>query len=257
MNSQVNLLIVGGCFPIQDNIAQKDLYHQILKTKIEKEYSKNVIINILHYEKLYPTYDKIRSTIEKQTPDLIIFHIRTEQILRMIKFYFKYHDKNMNFHKSFNFALLGIINPEKESFNLYRRPSTIKNTVRKSNYFLVELNYLLGYLFLNQFFAFQDYKKLITKIVNLTKEKSLKIIFTGPVSRPKTFFENLTSTILSSYMKKNIQNKLRVTYLDFLGSYEKNQFLFCEDHIRVNGLGHKRIAMILFESIKNILFSHP
>jgi len=253
MESPIRLLIVGGCFPLQNNILTENLYHQLLKKEIESEFLRDVDIKIVHYEKFYPTLDKIRKAIEHQFPDLIIFHIRTEQILRMIKFYFKYHDTNENFNRGFNVALFGKIIPEKEYFNLYHTSIKVNNNVQKrSNSFLVEINYLLGYLLLNQYSAFRIYKGLISQIVNLTNQKSINVIFTGPVSRPTTFLENHTSIILNSYMKKIISRKFNNTYLDLLGVFDNKQFLFCEDNIRVNELGHKRIAKILFDSIKNL-----
>jgi len=87
MKSKLNLLIVGGCFPVQSNILNENLYHTLLKEKIRNELSVKIEINILQYEKLNPTFNRIKEFIKQQNIDLIIFHIRIEQILRMIKFY--------------------------------------------------------------------------------------------------------------------------------------------------------------------------
>ena len=79
--------------------------------------------------------------------------------------------------------------------------------------------------------------------------------FTGPVSRPVNYIENFTSVILDLYMNKLILNKYNKTYLKLLGTNHSSQYLFCDDHIRVNEIGHQRIANILFNAVKNILKS--
>ncbi|MEO8233464.1 MAG: hypothetical protein ABI638_14365 [Ignavibacteriota bacterium] len=248
---------------MQSNIATDNLYHQIVKRKLETTFDLDVLINIVQYEKLFPTISKIENALHKQYPDLIIFHIRTEQIQRMIKFYFKYHDKNGNLKKKFNIALLGVVNPEKQNCNLYHQ-STIMNdpTKFKSNSFLINLNYLAGYLFLNQFFAFRIYKKLITQIIKLASDKSINILFTGPVSRPTSVIENATSIFLNHYMESFIIDDMKKSYLNLLGSYVNQKYLFCEDNVCVNELGHNRIAGLLFKyfeenySLKKILYQY-
>ncbi|MFZ1281912.1 MAG: hypothetical protein WAR59_13820, partial [Ignavibacteriaceae bacterium] len=102
MKSNINLLVVGGCFPVQTNIPTENLYHFLLKEKIRNELSVKIEINILQYEKISPTFKRIKEVIEYKNIDLIIFHIRIEQILRMIKFYLRYHDKNEDYHRGLN-----------------------------------------------------------------------------------------------------------------------------------------------------------
>ncbi|HCY74424.1 MAG TPA: hypothetical protein DHV28_00750 [Ignavibacteriales bacterium] len=251
MKSELKILIIGGCFPVQDNISRENLYHQILKKKIEKSSAIKVEINIVQYEKFYPTLEKIKFAIDRQHPDVIIFHIRVEQILRMIKFYFRYHDKNENFRRGFNLALLNISIPEKESFNLSHR-SVNGDLHKKSHRILIFFNYLIGYLVLNQIYSFKIYKKLVLHFTELADKEYCKIIFTGPVSRPTTFWESYTSLILNYYMKKFISNKLEKPYLEFLGTHENQKFLFFDDYIRVNETGHNRIANLLFETLRKM-----
>lgn len=251
MQSKIDLLIVGGCFPVQTNIRTENLYHSILKEKIKKELSIEIEIKILQYEKLNPTFNQIKEIINQQNIDLIIFHVRIEQVLRMIKFYLRYHDKNEVYHKGLNLSIFGNCIPEREEFNLhhtYERDN--KNKKRFSNRFLKGMNYILGFLVLNQFLAFRNYKKLITTIAELCDEKLIEIIFTGPVSRPVNFIENFTSMMLDVYMNKFISKKLNGSYLKLLGTTQESQYLFCADHIKVNETGHQRIAYILFNSIK-------
>lgn len=251
MISEFKILIIGGCFPVQDNISRESLYHQILKKRIEKSSARKVEINIVQYEKFYPTLKKIEYAINRQHPDVIIFHIRVEQILRMIKFYFKYHDKNENFRRGFNFALLNISIPEKENFNLFHR-SVNGDLHNKSHRTIIFFNYLIGYLVLNQIHSFKIYKKLILQFTELANKESCKVIFTGPVSRPTSFWESYTSAILNYYMKKIISNKLEKPYLEFLGTHENQKFLFFDDNIRVNETGHNRIANLLFDALKEM-----
>jgi len=253
IKSKINLLIVGGCFPVQRNIPIERLYHSILKEKLEKEQSILIETNILQYEKLNPTLKRIEEIVNQKKIDLIIFHIRIEQILRMIKFYLRYHDTNEVYHKGLNFAIFGNCIPERKEFNLQRTSENNRQNKKKSsNRFLQNINYILGYLVFNQVISFWSYKKLIKSIVKLCNSKSIELIFTGPVSRPVSFIENLTSMILHFYMKKLIVNKLNKTYQNFLGTNENLQSLFCDDNIRVNEIGHKKIANMLFNQIKTL-----
>jgi len=253
MKSKIDILIVGGCFPVQSNIPKEKLYHQILKDRVERELSTRIEIKILQYEKLAPTLNRIKEIVNQQNIDLIIFHIRVEQILRMIKLFLRYYDKNEVYHKGLNLAIFGNCIPETKDFNLHHASRNIHiNRKRFSNHYLKNINYFLGYLVLNQVIAFRSYKRLITNISELCENKSLDIIFTCPVSRPVNFIENLTSILLSLYMKLLIVNKLKKNCLKLLGLKQNSQYLFCEDHIKVNEIGHQRIANILFNSIKII-----
>ena len=51
MKSNINLLVVGGCFPVQTNIPNENLYHFLLKEKIRNELSVKIEINILSMKK--------------------------------------------------------------------------------------------------------------------------------------------------------------------------------------------------------------
>ena len=64
MKSNINLLVVGGCFPVQTNIPTENLYHFLLKEKIRNELSVKIEINILQYEKISPTFKRIKEVIE-------------------------------------------------------------------------------------------------------------------------------------------------------------------------------------------------
>lgn len=253
MKPKVDILIVGGCFPVQSNIPKEKLYHQILKNWIERELYTNIEIKILQYEKLAPALNRITEFIDQQSVDLIIFHIRIEQILRIIKFYLRYHDKNEDYHRGLNIAAFGICIPERKEFNLHH---IIENrslkTIKFSNNFLKNINYVLGYLVFNTAFAFRIYKKLITNILEFCKNNSIDMIFTGPVSRPVNPIENFTSVLLDLYMKRIITKNYNKTYLSLLGIRQNSRYLFCDDHIRVNEIGHQRIANILFNSIKKL-----
>lgn len=256
MKTKIDLLIVGGCFPVQNNIPGENLYHTLLKEKIRNELSVKIEINILRYEKLNPAFIRIKEVMEHRNIDLIIFHIRIEQILRMIKFYLRYHDKNEIYHRGLNLAILGNCIPERKEFNLHHiTKNRSPKTTKFSDNFLKNINYILGYLVFNPVFVFRIYKKLITSIVEFCNKNYIDIIFTGPVSRPVNYIENFTSVLLDIYMKKLITKKHNKTYLKLLGTNHNSQYLFCDDHIRVNEIGHQRIANILISAVKNNLKS--
>jgi hypothetical protein len=227
-----------------------------LKEKIRNELSVKIEINILQYEKLNPAFIRFKEVVEHKNIDLIIFHIRIEQILRMIKFYLRYHDKNEIYHRGLNLVALGNCIPERKEFNLHHiTENRIPKTTKFFNNFLKNINYILGYLVFNPVFAFRIYKNLITSIVEFCDNNSIDIIFTGPVSRPVNSIENFTSILLDLYSKKLVTKKHNKTYLKLLAANHNSQYLFCDDHIRVNEIGHQRIANILISAVKNILKS--
>ena len=76
-------LIVGRCFTQQHNIEPPRLYHQLLKTKMKSEHSIELDIDIIRYERLTKCLEEVTSATKIRKPDLLLFHIRPEPILRI------------------------------------------------------------------------------------------------------------------------------------------------------------------------------
>lgn len=255
IQKNLKVLIVGGCFPVQGNIPKEKLYHQLLKKEIEDKIKIEVEINILQYEKLNPVYKKIDSIIKQENIDLIIFHLRIEQVLRIIKFYLRYHTKDNRYHQNINMAVIGKCLPETQEFCLKRINDQTKMQSKSAlKTILINLNYFLGYLVLNQLYVFKKYKSLSINLIELERRNNVRIIFTGPVSRPIRIIEHFTSYLLDVFMDKAISNK-NGSYIKLWGKCENNIYLFCDDNIKVNEFGHKRVSEIIFKYLNSHFYS--
>ena len=247
MQQNLKVLIVGGCFPVQENIPEEKLYHQLLKNKIKYELQLDIDIKVLRYEKLESVYKKIWNLVNQEKVNIIIFHIRIEQVLRIIKFYLRYYTKDNNYHRGINLVILGNCLAEKPEFSLTRINQNVpKQHMHLLKTLFINVNYILGYLVFNQLYAFQKYKSQIGKLMEFGKFNQVKFIFTGPVSRPNRIIENFTSYLLDVYMQK-IVTKRKGHYIRLWGKYENDVFLFCDDNIKVNESGHKRVSEIIFK----------
>lgn len=245
MPSDLKILIAGGCFPVQDNIEYHKLYHQLLKSKLEDKFDCNIDISIIRYENIARCMDKIVEAVNTENPDIIIFHIRVEPILGLSKLYHVYQNRNGEIVKTFRLSSGSIIRyrKAKSQQNEYSQHKTAVHCL------LRELNYLFGYLAGNRGKILKAYLELIVKLIAYCKVNNIIPIITGPVSRPHSYFENYTSHSLHSYIYENIEFYNPI-YINCLGSKnEDNKTFFCEDGIRVNEIGHKRISDLILDKI--------
>lgn len=84
---------------------------------------------------------------------------------------------------------------------------------------------------------------------------NIDLIITGPVSRPRSHYENMISEQIDEFSRRQIRG-VNEQYISFLGlENEQKEFLFCGDLIKVNEAGHRRIAdLIICQMIQNRQF---
>ncbi len=150
----INLTIVGGCFTEQHNIAFDKLYHQLVRNAIENEFGIEMKLDIIRYERFSKCLEKISDHFENNQIDILIFHIRSEQFLRLSKLYYRFADGKGRINHSLNLPFLKILNPEKHKLpgsgmiirdnQLQDRNSFWKKT--KLREILAEMNYISGIL---------------------------------------------------------------------------------------------------------------
>src|SRR4051812_29472807 len=100
----MKIAIVGGCFTDQHNIPFNRLYHQTLKKNVE-ENGNDIEIRTLRYERISKSLEKIDRLHNEYHFDLLVFHLRTEPLMRMTKFYYKYFDNKGKLCHAINFPL--------------------------------------------------------------------------------------------------------------------------------------------------------
>src|ERR1035437_9609121 len=187
----MKILIVGGCFTCQHNIESKRLYHQTILNKFIDSGSSDTQIQTISYERIAKTIDKIETIHKDFKFDLLIFHLRAEPLMRMVKLYYKYIDDEGKLCHSLNVPFFPILNAEKFDLLEVRR---IRNSVINQDetplyHSLRELNYGLGSIIGNKGRAMKSYAKFTEKIAVFCKNNSSDFLLLGPVSRPFSRFE--------------------------------------------------------------------
>ena len=224
-------------------------------------------MQILRYERLSKCVDKISELIKVQKPDLILFHIRPEPLLRICKFYYRYKDAIGRLIRTLNFAALGKSFPERYNYQISPVVDRTYEYPKEGVFhrFLINSNYLFGVTVGNLDYGLKFYLELVKQVRRLCEKEKIKLLVIGPVSRPHTFLENWLAEKLHIYIR-SWAHKEDAHFVNCIGKYSKdNKSLFGEEGIYVNKIGHRRIAKLiqaglienhLFESIENKIELH-
>lgn len=250
MSRKMQILIAGGCFPVQDNIPQQHLYHQVIKKILMEEYDIDLKINIIRYDRLKDAAELILNSLKNVNPEYLLFHLRVEPLFKYIKFFYKYHNLSNKSIASINFSFLGIHNLRIRIKSIRQGNLTNVSSKSPTRHFLSEMNYALGFLTGNLRYSFRIYSTILHRIIKYCQDQNINLIITGPVSRPVSFSENFISSKLYYYFK-NIHVNDDIKIINCLGLINnEGAGLFCEDKIRVNEMGHLRFAQIICENVK-------
>jgi citrate lyase beta subunit len=248
----INFTFVGGCFPVQHNILFEDLFHQKLRRKLENLNQVKLNINIIRYERFNTCLSKI-ITYHKSNPiDMLVFHIRPEPFLRLVKFYYKYLNNNGKLKHSLNIPLLKIINPENYDLLISGRrfERIFKQNDSRFHKRLVDLNYKTGNFFGNTKYALKKYFELVSNIINYCHSSTIKIIILGPALRSNTSFEPILCQELNGYIKNRLNDK-NIAYIDGLDKYSDNfESLFHSNGIHAKETYHELISDKLYNEFK-------
>lgn len=248
----VNFTFVGGCFPVQHNIRFEDLFHQKLRRRIENLHRANLNINIIRYERFNNCLSKIIAYHNSGPIDILVFHIRPEPFLRLVKFYYKYLNNEGKLRHSLNIPFFKIISPEKYDFLILGRRLELlyKQNDSKFHKTLVDINYKTGIVFGNIQFALKKYFEMVSDVVNFCVSANIKIILLGPALRSNTSFEPVLCRKLNSYMKDRIKD-IDVTYIEGLDENSDNsESLFHSNGIHAKETYHELISERLYNEFK-------
>ena len=247
---EINFTFVGGCFPVQKNILFENLFHQLLKQKIENIKDVKFNINIIRYERFKNCITKISSYKEKNPIDILVFSIRPEPFLRLVKLYYKFLDPSTGkIRKSLNLPVINQANPEQyDLLSLETRFNPLEasdsSIIRK---ILVNLNYISGSLLGNDRYALLKYLDLINEIILFSRRNNIKLYILGSPIRTNTLVEKCLSQKLNKFMRKslNIAEENFVNASDFI---DNGKLLF-KNGIYANEKYHKLIAKRILERI--------
>jgi citrate lyase beta subunit len=240
----INFTFVGGCFPVQDNILFEDIFHQKLKREIENVFDVNFKINIIRYERFSNCLEKVISASNDKAIDYLVFHIRPEPFLRLIKLYYKYLNHNSKLCRSLNISFLKILNPEKYDLQSFSRGYNYSVSNNRTIFYkaLINVNYLFGFMIGNYNYALKKYLILIKEIISLCESRKIKVIILGPAIRSNTFLEALFSKRLEKYMSKSLKS-INVRYVFGLEKHNQNgKRYFSSNGIHATQLYHDLIS---------------
>jgi len=247
----INFTFVGGCFPVQGNLTFENLFHQLLKQNIENIREVIFNVNIIRYERFKNCINKIASYKENKPIDILVFSIRPEPFLRLVKLYYKFLE-NASGQKKWSLNLLAFnkVNPEKYdllSLDARFNPTTANDssTIRKA---LINLNYILGSLIGNDNYSLRKYLDLVNEVVEFSRRNNIELFIIGPPIRTNTIMERFLSKRLEKFMKKS----LTITKDNFVSGSDliKNgENLFEKNGIYATEKYHELIATRLLEKI--------
>jgi hypothetical protein len=236
------------------NIAFKSLFHQIMQRDAQKNHDTSLYFQIIRSERFKPCLEKVKEGFEPKNTDAIIFQIRGDHYLRILKFFGVYKDKNTSKHK-FTFNFLKWAESKYETHYLPdSRPLQGSNENRSLKTKITSIikwvfhrtNYSFGFIIGNEKKAFENYIKVIEEMVALANKHAIPIIFLGVTSRPnigiEEFFARRLNTKMVDYFSKN-----PYPYLNIFGSTtQEGDHKFCDKIIfSLNENGHKEIAQNL------------
>jgi len=239
------ICFVGGCFPVQHNIVYEDLFHQKLRWKIEENLNNKLNVNIIRYERFSSVLNKIKILSNSKKIDLIVFHVRPEPYLRLIKLFYKYSDDKGNLKWSFNLPYFNILNPEKYDILDLCKTSTKKVKKRKSvsHKFLISCNYFFGSLIGNKHHALKSYFQTTKEIIDYCNSNNIKYIIFGPNRRNNNYFEPSICKELDLYFSEKLNNQF------YISGYEKDTKWNQKNGLNVTQEYHNLIAEKLYNEI--------
>lgn len=204
-------------------------------------------ISTIRYERIGMTLEKISAFQQSTDFDLLIFHLRAEPFMRLVKLYYKYMDHQNKLKHSFNVPFFHVIMPEKYDMLENRRINISSGTNEtKIHYYLREANYHIGSLLGNKKNAFKMYERFINDISTYCYHTNKKFLLLGPVSRPFSIFENRLSEEISSHFLK-YSKVASVNYLELIGEKTSgDQNMFFPNGQHVSQEGHDDVAQKIF-----------
>jgi citrate lyase beta subunit len=206
----INFTFVGGCFPVQGNILFEDLFHQRLKRKMERWKAINFPIHIIRYERLTNCLAKIVAHQQRQPIDFLVFSVRPEPFLRLVKWIYRYFDPEGQKKKwSFSFPGRAYHQPEKADLLEMNNGFPSKGMLPGNRFrrWIRDVNYLMGSVLGNHQFAYRQYGKLLQEVIRFCQHQDIELIVLGPPVKSRSWVENNLTMQLERQIIKEISRQ--------------------------------------------------
>ena len=247
----MRLILVGGCFPVQHNIPAERLYYRTT-LRVLAEAGVCATAAVGRYER-FATGLAAAETAVGPSPlpaDVLVFHLRAEPVLRASRLVYTYLDDAKRRRRSL--TVLGRCPAAERHDVLAARPATPPSPPPPPGPLrdlLVAANYRLGRAVGNEAAALRAYARLVVAVEALARERSVRLLFVGPVSRPCRASEDALSGRVEQAFAAPLASRGTV-YLPVLGrADEHGQDLFFPNGIHVSQAGHDRIGRRIAERI--------
>lgn len=251
----INLTFVGGCFPVQNDILFEDLFHQKLKREIENKYKVELNLNIIRYECFNSCLKKIKNYQKNNHIDFLVFHLRPEPFLRIVKILYKHLNINKELKYSVNIPLLRSLNIENFNILKYEKSIVFSSTNNQSilHKVFINLNYLAGIILGNFNFAINKYFELTNIVVDFCKTNEIDPIILGIGNRNNSSFEPLLCKRINKFFKLRFENQ-NISYIETISIRSRIK----DEYYRDNGIHasekyHGVIAKKLFAVLEDKL----
>lgn len=257
--AKINIVYIGGCFPVQNGILFEDLFHYKLRNKIDFTNKFKMNLKIIRYENLIQCVEDVKSIDTLDKIDFIVFHIRPEPFLRKVKVLFRFRNKNGEIISHFNIPF----NRKEISdhYNLEYSPSQIKSNSflpeSRMHKFMYDLNIIIGLLIGNATFSLKKYNKTILEIVKIAEKRKIKIILLGSPFRESSYTEKYAMNKFTKYFEKTYLE----AYADYVSGFDAEIVRNNSKYFHKNGLAtesyhdwvsiqiHKKITSIINEEL--------
>jgi len=251
---KVSLAFVGGCFPVQHNILYEDIFLTKAKKKIESFFNIELQTDIIRYERLSTVMDKIKKLNGHKSINILIFSIRPEPYLRLVKFYYQYIDNEGTIKHSLNMPVFKIVNPEKYDILILSRKYNYGRKQKEAVFykFLIDFNYRIGELFGNKSYALKKNVELVARIIQYCSNNNIKLILLGPNLRANTKYEPHLSKELDYKMRNSFPG---IHYINGLDVNYKGKEVLQKNGIHVNEQYHEMMADRIGTYLKQLVSS--
>jgi hypothetical protein len=249
----MKILIVGGCFTCQHNISFERLYHQTIKNNFINRGDLEIEIKTITYNRLSKVLDKIEKVKADYSFDLLIFHLRAEPLLGMIKVYFKYIEENGNLRRFLNVPFHRLRVEQKHYDHVgVGSARLLKNQNTMLHRYMRELNYCIGSAIGNKKRAIKNYENCVLGVSRFCEDNQVRLLLLGPVSRPVSKNENRLSHDISNAFK-SVANREQLHYLELLGERTTgNKPMFFDNGFNVSVEGHDEVADKIFTYLQSL-----